>query len=246
MSRLNNQKRLTHRGPIVIESFPGIGGVASITGRYIIDFFNLKPMVDLDIMAMPPVTVVRKHRPIPTITVYGGKLPNGTKLAVIRSELPAPENAVRAVASEIVRWAQTAKASLLLSPQGMVVEKDETEHGEVAVYGTASGQEGIHMLKSAGIEILEEGYVTGIPGLLLHEGMKNGLNTVALLTETNDNSRDTAAAALMVHAVDRLCLKHDLDCGPICDIAVQMEKKESRIRMEAKTEKTRSLITMYR
>ena len=246
MGKLGNQKLHVQRGPIVIESFPGIGGVASITGRYIIDFFNLKPMVDLDIRAMPPVTVVKKHRPVPTITVYGGKLPNGTKLAVIRSELPAPENAIREVASEIVKWAESAKASLLLSPQGMVVESDETEHKEVAVYGTASGEVGMNMLRIAGIEMLEEGYVTGIPGLLLHEGMKNNLNTIALLTETSDNQRDTAAAALMVHAVDRLCLKYDLDCGPICDVAVQIETRESKIKREAKSDKMRSLISMYR
>ncbi len=246
MSKLSNQKRLVQRGPIVIESFPGIGGIASITGRYIIDFFNLKPMVDLDIQAMPPVTVVRKHRPVPTITVYGGKLPSGTKLAVVKSELPAPESAIREVASEIVKWAQSAKATLLLSPQGMLVESEEMEHREVAVYGTASSEAGVHMLKNAGIEMLEEGYVTGIPGLLLHEGMKNGLNTIALLTETNDNARDTAAAALMVHAVDRLCLKYDLDCGPICDVAVQMETRENRMRKEAKSDRLRSLVSMYR
>lgn len=234
------------RGPIVIESFPGIGGVASITGRYIIDFFNLKPMVDLDIQAMPPVTVVRKHRPVPTITVYGGKLPNGTKLAVVRSELPAPENAIRDVATEIMRWAKEAKASLLLSPQGMVVEDDESERKEVAVYGTASSEAGMKMLKASGIQTFEEGFVTGIPGLLLHEGMKHNINTVALLTETTDKARDTAAAALMVHAVDKLCLKYDLDCGPICDVAVQMESRENKLKREAKTEKMRSLVSMYR
>lgn len=246
MSKTANQKRLVQRGPIVIESFPGIGGVASITGRYIIDFFNLKPMVDLDISAMPPVTVVRKHRPIPTIRVYGGKLPNGTKLAVIRSELPAPENAIREVASEIMKWARNTKASLLLSPQGMLVESDTTDKREVAVYGTASSDAGMQMLKASGIENFEEGYVTGIPGLLLHEGMKYDINTIALLTEAVDNTRDTAAAALMVHAVDKLCLKYDLDCGPICDVAVQMENRESRIRKEAKTDKMRSMVSMYR
>lgn len=246
MSNMRTQRPPVTAGPIVIESFPGNGGVASITGRYIIDFFNLKPMIDLDIRAMPPVTVVRKHRPVPTVTVFGGKLPNGTKLAVIRSELPAPEGAVRDVASEIVAWAKKARASLLLSPQGMLVEKGDSEHREIAVYGTASSEEGMRMLKASGIESMEEGFVTGIPGLLLHEGMKHGLNTIALLTETSDNTHDTAAAALMVHAVDRLCLKYDLDCGPICDVATLIGNKEDRIKKEASTEKTRSLITMYR
>lgn len=245
MGKLSNPKRSVQKGPIVIESFPGIGGVASIAGRYIIDFFSLKPMMDLDIQAMPPVMVVRKHRPIPTIRIYGGKLPNGTKLAVIRSELPAPEGAIRDVAREIVSWAINAKATLLLSPQGMLVEGGG-EQNEVAVYGTASGDEGVHMMKAAGIEIMEEGYVTGIPGLLLHEGMKSGLNTIALLTEAVDNTRDTAAAALMVHAVDRLCLNYDLDCGPICDVALRMEERENKIKREAKTEKMRSLVSMYR
>ena len=245
MSNSREQKHPVTGGTIVIESFPGNGGVASITGRYIIDFFNLKPMMDLDIRAMPPVTVVRKHRPVPTVTVFGGKLPNGTRLAVIRSELPAPESAVRDVASEIVAWAKKAKASLLLSPQGMLVEKGDSERGEIAVYGTASSERGMRMLKVSGIEALEEGFVTGIPGLLLREGIKHGVNTIALLTETNNNKHDTTAAALMVHAVDRLCLKYDLDCGPICDVALLIGDRENKNKKEASGEKTRSLITMY-
>lgn len=223
-------------GPIVIEGFPGMGGVSSITSRYIIDFFGLKRMAVLDLDSMPPITIVKNRKHVPPVVVYGGMLPNGRKLAVIHSEIPAPENGIKRIASEIAEWASSINASLLLSAQGMLVEREE-ETGEISIYGTASSEKGEKMLEEAGIEIMEEGIITGIPGLLLSEGERHGIATIALLAESKSREIDAGSAALMVHAIDKLCLKSNMDCGPICTIAVgneshraQYEKRETAVR----------------
>jgi len=238
----NGKKARSGTRSVVIEAFPGIGGIASMTGRYIIDFFSLKPLMGLNIAKMPPVTIMKKKRPFYPVTVYGGVLPSGMKVFVIYSELPAPEGAVREVASEVMRWARSVKASVIVSPQGMIVD-EEAEEDEVAVYGAASDSRGIRMLKSAGIEVFEEGYITGIPGLLLTEGMREHMNTIALMTECREK-RDAAAAALIIHAVDKLCFGYGMNCEPICDAAIKLGQAHSRNR-EKLVERARASNSMY-
>ncbi len=223
MKRPSTGADRTERGPVIIEGFPGIGGISSITSSYIIDFFSLREMLPLELESMPPVTIVRKSKPVPAVTVHGGILPNGTKIAVIHSEIPAPEAGVRKIASEITEWAKSIDASLILSPQGMLVEREGEVPEEMSIYGTSSSEGGMEMLRNAGIEIMEEGVVSGIPGLLLREGIKHNMTTVALLAETRNGTVDTRAAALMIHAVDKLCLKSEMDCGPMCNLAVEAE-----------------------
>ncbi len=223
MRKLPNRAGRTEQGPVVIEGFPGIGGISSITSRYIIDFFNLKEMMPLELESMPPVTIVRRSRPVPAVTVHGGMIPNGTKIAVIHSEIPVPEAGVRRIAAEITEWAKSIGASLILSPQGMLVEREGDVPDEMSVYGTSSSEEGLNRLRSAGIEIMEEGVVSGIPGLLLREGAKRGMTAIALLAEARNGQADTRSAALMIRAVDMLCLKSEMDCGPVCSMAVEAE-----------------------
>ncbi|MBX8632898.1 MAG: PAC2 family protein [Candidatus Thermoplasmatota archaeon] len=211
----------TSHGTIVIEGFPGMGGVSSITSKYIIDFFRLKKVTTLDLDSMPPVTIVRNRRPVPAVGVYGGMLPSGRRIAVIHSEIPAPEKGIRKIASEISHWAKSINASLLLSAQGMVVERDIGDQGEIGIYGTSSSARGERMLKNAGINIMEEGVITGIPGLLLAEGAKRHLTTVALLAESGTSQINPGSAALMIHAIDMLCLNSNMDCGPICNLALE-------------------------
>jgi uncharacterized protein len=211
----------TGHGTIVIEGFPGMGGVSSITSKYIIDFFRLKKITTLDLDSMPPVTIVRNRRPVPAVSVYGGTLPTGRKVAVIHSEIPAPEKGIRKIASEISHWAKSINASLLLSAQGMVVERETADLGEIGIYGTSSSARGERMLKNAGINIMEEGVVTGIPGLLLAEGARRNLTTVTLLAESGTSHINPGSAALMIHAIDVLCLNSNVDCGPICSLALE-------------------------
>lgn len=206
---------------ILLEALPGIGQVASISGRYIASFFNLKRMGSFSASGMPPVAVIKNSRPEPPVSIYGGKLPDGTRLAVLTSEVPLPGDAAEAIAVGIMECARKMDASIIISPHGMVVEDTSVSRG-VSVYGASSTVSGIRMLKNAGIETLEEGIITGVPGVLLCMRESAKRNTIALLVEVSDVSRDVPGAALMVHAIDRLALHYDLDCGPICRAAIEL------------------------
>ncbi|MEM3852419.1 MAG: PAC2 family protein [Methanomassiliicoccales archaeon] len=231
-------KNKKEQGPIVIEAFPGIGQVASLVGHYITQFFGLKFMEPFAFDNMPPVTLVKGKKPFPSAAVYGGKLPGGLKIAVITSDIPHPKEAVGDIATSVLNWSKKAHASLLISPHGMVVDDREEQRG-VSIYGAASTEDGLGRLEGAGIETFEEGIITGIPGLLLWKGSDMGVDTVVLLAEVRDTDYDAGAAALMVHAVDRLCLNYDMDCGPLCRAA--MELGASRLKgMAFKQERAES------
>jgi|GEM_PF-4633968 predicted ATP-grasp superfamily ATP-dependent carboligase len=230
---------------VLIEAFPGIGQVSSLAGKYIAAFFNLRYHSSFSAKGLPPVAVVRHHKPVPPASVYAGTLPDGTDLAVITSELPPPKEAVDSVAAEIMRWSHRINASVVISPHGMVVD-DESDNHAVSIYGVASSQKGRKMLISAGIEVFEEGMVTGIPGLLLCHGISERKNVIALLVEVNEVDRDAGAAALMVHAIDKLCLHYDLDCGPICRAAIELGSDHIGVAKEIRKEKGRALMnSMY-
>jgi len=131
-------KRMDLRGSTVIEGFPSVGLVSTITANYLISILKLEQIGVLDSVHFPTVSVVRNAEPLNPVRIYATNpqvhkdIP---KLVVFISEFQPSPQIIKMIASTILDWMQEQGCTLLISPEGLVIDRDgedEDEEGAVA------------------------------------------------------------------------------------------------------------------
>ncbi len=221
-------KKMNLRDGAVIDGFPSVGLVSSIVANYIIESLSLEQIALVDSMYFPTVALIRNGEPYHPVRIYGGKI-NETKLAVFVSEFQIPSSLLKPLATLILDWADEQKASLVITPEGLIQEKKKDK---VDVYGVASTD---YAKKKIPQEVLEfgEGVITGVSGVLLTEGKKRGTDVIALLAEAHPDYPDARAAARIVEILNRILGGVEIDPKPLYEEAEKIEKNISQIREQA-------------
>jgi len=238
--RIFELKRMDLKGAIVIDGFPSIGLVSSIVANYLIKSLDLEQIGIMDSMYFPTVSLIRGSEPHNPVRIYASpRVGDGDgieQVVAFISEFQPPPNLVKAIASTILDWAIEQKCSVLISPEGLVVDREDEESeettalepgGEVAVYGVGSTTRARNMLEGHGISTFEEGVITGVAGVLLNEGKRRDFSVLSLLAEAHPDYPDARAAAKIIEAIDKMLLKIDIDAQPLY---AEAENVESQIK----------------
>ena len=203
------------RGAYVVDGFPSVGLVSTITANYLITALGLEQIGILDSIYFPTVSVVRGAEPLNPVRIYAGDLKPADdkgkhRMVVFISEFQPPANLIKMIASTMLDWMMEQGTGMLISPEGLVIDRGEnTEGGGVDPDSEEEGEEkangaeckvneiddGSHRLQSAyGIastkkakQMLEE---LGIP--LFEEGVISGVAGV-LLNEGKRRSWDVVS-----------------------------------------------------
>ncbi|MGA1821125.1 MAG: proteasome assembly chaperone family protein [Thermoplasmatota archaeon] len=129
-------RRLDLRDAFVIDGFPSVGLVSTITASYIVAALDMELIGVMDSVYFPTVSVIRDGEPHHPVRFYAGDLegPEGdwTRLVVFLSEFQPPSNLIKMICNTILDWAEDQRCSCLISPEGLVVE------GEVPTYAPAA------------------------------------------------------------------------------------------------------------
>ncbi len=217
-------KEVDLRGSTLIDGFPSVGLVSSIVANYLIGVLKLEQIGVIDSPRFPTVALVKDGVPLNPVRIYAGG-PEGGKVVIFISEFQPPADIVKAIAEAVLAWAIDKKCSLLVCPEGLIVDREEGAEEEIKVYGIGSTPRAHKMLMEQGVAIFEEGVITGVAGVLLNEGRKRNFDVISLLSEAHPDFPDARAAARVIETVDRLLLKMDLDTGPLYEEAGRIEKE---------------------
>ena len=121
-------RRLDLRDAFVIDGFPSVGLVSTITASYIVAALDMELIGVMDSVYFPTVSVIRDGEPHHPVRFYAGDLegPDGdwTRLVVFLSEFQPPSNLIKMIVNSVLDWAQEQKCACLISPEGLVVEGD--------------------------------------------------------------------------------------------------------------------------
>lgn len=121
-------RRLDLRDSFVIDGFPSVGLVSTITASYIVAALDMELIGVMDSVYFPTVSVIRDGEPHHPVRFYAGDLegPDGdwTRLVVFLSEFQPPSNLIKLIVNSVLDWAQEQKCACLISPEGLVVEGD--------------------------------------------------------------------------------------------------------------------------
>jgi uncharacterized protein len=247
-------RRLDLRDSFILDGFPSVGLVSTITASYIVAALDMELIGIMDSVYFPTVSVVREGEPHHPVRFYAGDLegPDGdwTRLVVFLSEFQPPSNLIKMICNSMLDWAQEQKCSCLLSPEGLVIENEATQAPEVEldeeeeengatplvpqmpqlnsdkqVYGISSTGSGRERMNAATIPVFPEGLISGIPGVLLNEGKKRNFEVTCLLAEARDNIPDAREAATIIEKLKEIIPYFEIDLGPLYAEADLLEAK---------------------
>ncbi|MDG6223901.1 MAG: PAC2 family protein [Candidatus Thermoplasmatota archaeon] len=128
--RIHEYRRLDLRDAYVIDGFPSVGLVSTISASYIVAALDMELIGIMDSVFFPTVSVVRNGEPHHPVRFYAGDIegPDGgwTRIVVFLSEFQPPSNLIKIICNTMLDWAQEQKCTCLISPEGLVVEGEET------------------------------------------------------------------------------------------------------------------------
>jgi uncharacterized protein len=262
-------KKVDLKGATVIDGFPSVGLVSSIVANYLINFLKLTQIGIMDSVYFPTVSLVRDAEPLNPVRIYAGekissKEGESDQIVAFISEFQPPPNLVKPIAHTMLDWAEEQKCKLLISPEGLVIDKGEEEEGEggeqstppqevenppndeeeeneeyVDVYGIGSTIKARDVLQSHNIPLFTEGVITGVAGVLLNEGKSRDFEVISIMAEAHPDYPDARAAAKVIETIDKMLLHIQLDAKPLYVEAEKIEGQLKTIHAQAKPSKGR-------
>ncbi|MCJ7635739.1 PAC2 family protein [Candidatus Bathyarchaeota archaeon] len=178
--------------------FPDVGLVGSIALDYTIEEQQMTEVGYLESDAFPPVIVVHHGDPKQPLRLYS----KGDIVSLV-SEIPIDSRLMPSVARSIVDWAKSKKVELLITISGIAVQ-NRLEIDVPAVFGIGSSPSVKEVLKGAGIEILDEGFVVGLHAVLMKECLEKNIPSMILLAQSHLQYPDPGAAASLIAHFDKL------------------------------------------
>lgn len=245
--RIYEIKRVDVEGAIVIDGFPSVGLVSSIVANYLIDTLEMEQIGIVESAAFPTVALVRGGVPQHPVRIYAGTPPPARsgraadKIVAFVSEFHPAPTVIHPLAHAILDWVQEQRCSLLVSPEGLGVEKpagDGARHRsprlqDVKVYGIASTNRARDLYIEPNLLPFTEGVITGIAGVLLNEGRRRGFDVLTFLAEAQADYPDARAAAKVIETINRVLLRAPLDPEPLYHEAERIEQQLLSIQKNA-------------
>ncbi|HXY12322.1 MAG TPA: PAC2 family protein [Thermoplasmata archaeon] len=245
--RIYEIKRVDVEGAIVIDGFPSVGLVSSIVANYLIDTLEMEQIGIVESPAFPTVSLVRSGIPQHPVRIYAGHPPadragrGADKLVSFVSEFHPAPTVIHPLATTILDWIQEQRCSLLVSPEGLVVEAapgaSRTSRpprlSDVKVYGVASTRKARELYIEPNMIPFAEGVITGIAGVLLNEGRRRGFDVLTFLAEAQADYPDARAAAKVIETINRILLRTPLDPVPLYAEAERIEQQLLSIQKHA-------------
>ena len=171
------------RRPVLVEGFPGLGLVGTISASYLIEKLKMDPLGYITGDAFPPLAAVHNHRPLYPARMYYSQKHN---LIVFVSEFVIPISAVNELAEKIYSLARKMRVRQIISLGGIAIKGAQD-----TVYSIASMpklSDGLEKLEN--VKMIKEGATTGVTGVLLARGAIDDYPVISLLAESHEGYMD--------------------------------------------------------
>ncbi|MBC7090576.1 MAG: proteasome assembly chaperone family protein [Nitrososphaeria archaeon] len=212
------KKDVKFNEPVAVEGFPDVGLAGAIASMHLIESLGLEEIAYIETPLLPPIMVVHNGELLHPIRVYGNE-----RLIVFTSEIALPLTVLNPLVKKVVEWLKSLNAKLLIALTGIPVENRlEIERPEV--YAVVSKKEYSEMLSKHKIEVLQEGFISGIYALFLKECLKAGLPAIALVAQSFLKYPDPGAAAELLTSLNSI-LSLNVDVKPLLENAEEIRLK---------------------
>jgi len=197
--RIRELEDISLEGGYLIDGFPSVGFSSAIATESMIHTSQFRQAGIIDSESFPPVSLVRDGKPNYPTRIF---VNNDLRVGIFSSYLTIHDSLYRTVAGTMLDWARDHKIGLIVS--SVAIKAADHYEGVMAASSTDSARE---MLLKAGIKILNQGTIPGIPGCLLNEGMLRGQDVAVILFHSAGSGPDFKASAQLCNAMSKIkCL----------------------------------------
>lgn len=233
------------RSPTLIEGFPGLGLVGTISASYLVEKLSMEPLGYITGDAFPPLAAVHNKKPLFPARMYYSSKHN---IIVFISEFVIPIASVNELSEKIYGFAQKHKVKQVISLGGIAIKGEQDTVYAISSLPGLSAQ----LEKLPGIELIKEGATTGVTGMLLARGAIEKYPVISLLAESQQGYMDPKAAAMVLEALKAI-IKVDINTATLEHEAAKIDTKVKEMVGKAKNahaaykkvENEGSLGTMY-
>ncbi|MCD6235605.1 MAG: proteasome assembly chaperone family protein [Thaumarchaeota archaeon] len=212
-------KPIDEKGFVFIEGFPDIGLVGTIAASYLVDKLKLEEVGYIDADTLPPIIAVRGEKIQELIRIYSGR-----RLVVVTSDIPLPASMIKPLGYRLMEWAKSKDPELFLCLSGLP-EPNRLNIDKPGIFVLGSSPELTEKLVQAdGVSKFRDGFIAGIKGVLLKEGMRMNVNTAIILAQSHYNYPDPGAAAEVLRYLSKL-LEIEIDVAPLLESAEELKLK---------------------
>ena len=200
------------KNPIIIEGFPGLGLIGTISTEYLIKHLGAKSIGFVSSQKISPMVAIHDSKIIQPLEVYYAK----SKNIIILHALADVRGMEWEIADALVELYKTLKAKEVISLEGILGQSKETN-----TYYYTNNTANKKISKSKGSP-LKEGIILGVTAALL---LKNSeLTTTGFFVETHSKLPDSRAAARIIEMLDGY-LDLGVDYKPLEKAAAEFEEK---------------------
>jgi len=186
-------KKTVLKSPIIFAGFVGAGLVGPLSVGYMIEKLKMKEIAYLRSRHLPPSTVFMQGRLRHPFRLYSNN--DGTICAVI-CEITLPFG-LHDIVNTILDWAEKNGSHEIVILDGVA---SKTHDGKAFC---AAEEDLCRVMESNDIDMIPQGFITGVAGGLLNECLMRPIQGITLLVKANDRGPDPLAAATLVDAVNR-------------------------------------------
>lgn len=203
--------------PTIIEGFPGIGMIGTISASYLAEKLDMKLVGFFASSHFPPIAAIHDYKPVSPARIYVSEKLN---LIILFSEFVIPAQVVFALSQTILKFAKKHKAKMIYSLAGVASPAPDEK-----IYGIASTPEITEQLKKSGVELIREGATQGVSGVLIAECASEKFPAANLMVQTSQPLDPRSSARLLEKIEPIVGMKFDT-----ADLVAQADKIEGKIR----------------
>ena len=212
------------KNPIIIEGFPSIGLVSTITTKFLIDHLDVEEIGYIESEHLAPLTAIHKSKIVNPITFYYNKKYN----LIIIQAIAEVQGFEWELASTLMDVAQAVSAKEIIVIEGM---PSHTQN-EINLYYYSNKSK----LK---LKPLTDGIVMGATAALLLKAREFPITCI--FAEAHSQLPDSEAAAKVVEALNNY-LKLGIDYKPLLEAAKKFESNLKQL-LEKRREKVENSAT---
>ncbi|MEK6954162.1 MAG: PAC2 family protein [Candidatus Micrarchaeota archaeon] len=203
------------KNAIMIEGFPGIGMIGTISASYLADKLGLRVIGYISSSHFPPIAPIHDYVPLSPARIYASEKHN---LIILFSEFVIPSEVAFALSQKILKYAREKGVKEIYSLAGIASETPQDK-----IYGIGSTKEMVEKLKKAGIEVIKEGATQGVSGLLIAECAAEKFPAANILIQTSQPMEPKGSAKLLAKLSE--IIKVPVDVKPLIAEGAVIEEK---------------------
>lgn len=200
------------KSPIIIEGFPGLGLIGTISTEYLIKHLNAKSIGYISSQKIMPMVAIHDSKVIQPLEVYYAK----NKNIIILHALADVRGMEWEIADALVELYKMLKAKEVISLEGILGQNKEINS---YYYTNDTKNKKVSQTKA---NSLKEGIIMGVTAALLLKN--NELLTTGFFVETHSKLPDSRAAAKIIEMLDGY-LNLGVDYKPLEQAAAEFEEK---------------------